>query len=66
MSRQRTFDGGRVKATFRTEQDAKDFDDYLESTITLTIDGEEIDRYKVKDRFDPYKFFDIDREEETT
>ena len=62
MSRQRTF--GEVTVTFRTEQDAKDFDDYLESTITLTIDGEEIDRYKVKNRFDPYKFFGIDREED--
>jgi len=63
MSRKRTFDNGKVSVTFRTEEQAKDFDDYLESTFTLTIDGVEVDRWKVKDRFDPYDFFHIERSE---
>lgn len=59
MNRMRTFDNGRISVTFRTEEEAKEFDDYLESTFTLTIDGQEVDRWKVKDRFDPYEFFHI-------
>ena len=61
MSRVRTFDNGNLSVTFRDEASAKDFDDYLESTITLTIDGKEVDRYVVKDRFDPYEFFNVER-----
>lgn len=61
MSRTRTFDNGNLSVTFRDEASAKDFDDYLESTITLTIDGKEVDRYVVKDRFDPYGFFNVER-----
>lgn len=63
MSRVRTFDNGNLSVTFRDEASAKDFDDYLESTITLTIDCVEVDRWKVKDRFDPYEFFHIERSE---
>lgn len=61
MSRTRIFDNGNLSVTFRDEASAKDFDDYLESTITLTIDGKEVDRYVVKDRFDPYEFFNVER-----
>lgn len=61
MSRTRTFDNGNLSVTFRDEASAKDFDDYLESTITLTIDGKEVDGYVVKDRFDPYEFFNVER-----
>lgn len=64
MSRTRTFDNGKVSVTFRTEEAAKDFDDYMESTFALTIDGEEVDRWKVKDRFNPYEFFHIERSED--
>lgn len=62
--RVREFDNGRIKVKFHTEQDAKDFDAYLESEWTLTIGGEEIDRWIVKDRFDPYSFFNIERSDE--
>jgi hypothetical protein len=60
-TRKRTFDNGKVSVTFRTEEEAKNFDDYLESTFSLKIDGVEVDSWKVKDRFNPYEFFNIDR-----
>ena len=56
MSRTREFPDG-TSVTFRTEQDAINFDNYLESTFTLTVDGEVIDSYKVKDRFNAKEFF---------
>lgn len=61
--RTRTFDNGKLTVTFRTEQDALDFDAYLESTVTLTYGGKELDRYTVKDKFDPYKFFNVTEKE---
>ena len=61
MSRTRSFDNGNLVVRFRTEEEAKDFDDYLNSTIALEIDGKEIDRWKVIDRFDPYQFFGVER-----
>lgn len=57
--RKRTF--GKVSVTFATEQAAIDFDEYLESTFTLYVDGKEVDSYKVRDRFNPYDFFGIER-----
>ena len=59
MSRTRTFESGKISVTFCTEEEAKEFDNYLESTFALTIDGQEVDRWKVKDRFNPYEFFHI-------
>ena len=62
MSRTRAF--GSVSVTFATEEAARDFDEYLESTFTLYIDGEAIDSYKVKERFDTYNFFGIKKGED--
>lgn len=61
MSRIRTFDNGKISAKFRTEQDAQDFDEFLESTISLVYNGEVLDTWKVKDRFDPYAHFGVER-----
>ena len=60
--RKRTF--GNVSVTFATEEAARDFDEYLESTFTLYVDGEAVDSYKVKERFDPYTFFGIKKGED--
>lgn len=57
MNRIRIFND--VTITFKTEQDAKDFDSYLESETIIYYAGKEIGRSKVKDNFDVYKFFNI-------
>lgn len=64
MSRIREFDDGKIVVKFTTEQNAKDFDEYLASTFTLMVDGKAVGSYKVADGFDPYVFFGIRREEE--
>ena len=56
----RTRTVGDVTAVFRTEQDAKDFDWWMNSTITITYNGKEVDRFKVGDRFYPLKDFGVD------
>lgn len=60
--RKRTF--GDVSVTFASEEAARDFDEYLESTFTLYVDGEAVDSYKVRDRFDPFTFFGIKKGED--
>ena len=59
----RSFDNGKITVQFRDEQAAADFDAYLESTFNITIGGEQCGSFKVKDNFDPYKFFGIEKEE---
>ena len=64
MSTVRSFDDGKIVVQFRDEQAAADFDAYLESTFTITMGGEPHGSFKVKDSFDPYKFFGIEKQEE--
>lgn len=64
MSTMRSFDDGKIVVQFRDEQAAADFDAYLESTFTISIGGETIGSFKVKDSFDPYKFFGVEKQEE--
>lgn len=60
----RTFDNGKITVQFRDEQTAADFDAYLDSTFTISIGGETVGSFKVKESFDPYKFFGVDKQEE--
>lgn len=64
MSTVRSFDDGKIVVQFRDEQAVADFDAYLESTFTISIGGETIGSFKVKDSFDPYKFFGVEKQEE--
>jgi hypothetical protein len=50
---------GDVTVTFKTEEEAKRFDEYLESEIVVRYADEEIDRFKIKDKFDAAEFFNI-------
>ena len=50
---------GDVTVTFKTEEEAKRFDEYLESEIVVRYADEEIDRFIIKDRFDAAEFFNI-------
>ena len=59
MDRIRTFND--VTITFKTEQDAKNFDEYLESEFTIYYDNKEIGKYKIKDNFNVYEFFNIEK-----
>ena len=58
MSRERQF--GDVSVTFHTEEEAQRFDAYLDGEFVLYYAGEEIDRFKMRDRFEPLKFFGIE------
>lgn len=62
-SRTRTF--GDVTVTFRDVKAAEDFDAWLDSTFTLYVDGEAVDSYRVGDRFDPYEFFGIRKDDDS-
>ena len=64
MSTVRSFDDGKIVVQFRDEQAAADFDAYLESTFTISMGGEPCGSFKVKDNFDPYKFFGVEKQEE--
>ncbi len=57
----RTFDDGRLIVKFHTEQEAKEFDQYLNSEIVIEIDGTEY-RSKIADDFNPYQFFGFETE----
>lgn len=60
----RIFDNGNLTVQFRDEKAAADFDAYLESTFTISIGGETVGSFKVKESFDPYEFFGVDKQEE--
>lgn len=55
--RTREFDDGRLKIVFHTEQDAIDFDNWLNSETSLWMDGKEVARWKNSDNFNPYAHF---------
>ena len=56
MSKVRTFDDGKLSVAFSSEEDAKSFDEYLESEWTIIYKGEK-EKFKIKDNFNPYEFF---------
>lgn len=57
MSKTREFDEGKLKVTFTSEEAAKRFDEYLDSEWEIVYNGSTIGSVKVRDEFDPYKFF---------
>lgn len=63
MSKVRSFDDGKLVVTFHDEKAARDFDEYLASTFYIKYRGEVVGTVKVRDSFDPYKFFNVEREE---
>ena len=48
---------GDVTVKFSSADEAKAFDNYLNSTMTIEYGGKVIDSYTVKDKFDPVEFF---------
>ena len=61
MSKVRTFDNGKLSITFSSEEAAKSFDEYYESEWTIVYNGEK-EKFKIKDNFNPYKFFNVKEE----
>lgn len=57
--RTRTFDDGKLSVRFVSEEKAKSFDEYLNTTFKIVYGGEEVGNFKIKDNFNPYEFFGI-------
>ena len=60
--RTRTFDDGKLSVTFASEEKAKSFDEYVNSTFKIIYGGEEVGSFKIKDSFNPYDFFGVNGE----
>lgn len=62
MSKERTFVNGKLTVKFRTEEDAKAFDNYYNSGFSIYYKGENVGTTKIRDNFNPYQFFMDDSE----